>query len=154
MKILARHLTIDMYNCKTNKLVDTELLQASLRDAIEASSFTVINSDFQILEGEQAVAFMLLKEGHISIHSFPDLKYTAVDVFICAENSPPEKIITALRKFFKPEKTKTTSLKRGDFGTVKDMKPKIKTRVAPFRRIKSTGAKVIHFLARRKISKH
>jgi len=153
LKILARHLTIDMYNCKTNKLITPDLLQASLREALTASKFTIINADFQITEGEQATAFILLKEGHISVHSFPDLKYTAVDVFTCAESSQPEKVLAALRKFFKPEKTKMTSLKRGDFGTVKDMKPKIKTRIAPLRRIRNTGAKVIHLLARRKVNK-
>lgn len=152
MEILARHLTVDMYNCKVTKIANTALLKEALHDAIQASNLHVINADCQILEGEQTASFLLLKEGHVSVHSFPELNYIAVDVFVCMENTQPEKILVkALRKFFKPEKTKMTSLKRGDFGTVKDMKPKIKTKIAPMRRIRSTGAKVIRLLARRKI---
>lgn len=150
MKILARHLTIDMYNCKPTKLVNAALLEGSLHTAIEAANFNIINTDIQILEDEYLCAFILLKEGHISIHTYPDLKYAAVDVFICSDDSNPEKAVNALRNFFSPEKTKITYLKRGDFGTVKDMKPKIKTKVAPLRRIRNTGAKVFHVLSRRK----
>lgn len=52
----------------------------------------------------------------------------------------------------KPEKIRMTYLKRGDFGTVKDVKPRIKIRIAPLRplrSIKNKGAKVIKTVARR-----
>ena len=93
---------------------------------------------------------VLLKEGHMTIHAYSELKYVAADVFLCDQNAEPELFFKALRSFFKPDKTKTTYLKRGDFGTVKDMKPKIKTKVAPLRRIHNTGARVIRLLAHRK----
>ncbi|MBQ9478444.1 MAG: S-adenosylmethionine decarboxylase, partial [Selenomonadaceae bacterium] len=82
-------------------------------------------------------------EGHLAVHVYTELKYAAVDIFICSEDAEPEMLSKELRKFFKPDKMKSTFLKRGDFGRQKDMKPKIKTRVAPLRKIKSTGAKVI-----------
>ena len=81
--------------------------------------------------------------GHIAVHVYTELKYAAVDIFTCSEDTEPEILSKELRKFFKPDKIKSTFLKRGDFGQQKDMKPKIKTRVAPLRKIKSTGAKVI-----------
>jgi len=152
LKILARHLAIDMYNCKSNKIVNAELLQGSLQLAIEESGLTLINADIQILEGEHAAALILLKEGHITVHTYPDLNYAAVDIFTCSDESQPEKAVNAIRRFLKPEKTKMTYLKRGDFGSVKDMKPKIKTKLAPLRRIRNTGVKVMHFLSRRKTS--
>jgi S-adenosylmethionine decarboxylase len=57
-----------------------------------------------------------------------------------------------LKKLMKPEKIRITYLKRGDFGTVKDVKPRIKIRIAPLRplrSIKNKGAKVIKTVARR-----
>jgi S-adenosylmethionine decarboxylase len=54
-----------------------------------------------------------------------------------------------MRSFFKPDKTKTTLLKRGDFTSLKEIKPKVKTHVAPLRKIHNTGAKVIRILAHR-----
>ena len=58
----------------------------------------------------------------------------------------------ALKKIVNPEKIRMTYLKRGDFGTVKDVKPRIKIRIAPLRplrSIKKKGAKVIKTVAHR-----
>ena len=68
---------------------------------------------------------------------------------ICDTEAEPEIIFRALRKFFQPDKVRTTFLKRGDFGSNKDARPKIKNRIAPVRRIRNTGAKVVRILARR-----
>mgnify|MGYP003590156599 CR=1 FL=1 len=150
LKIIARHLTIDMYNCKTKKLSDTELLQKTLHERLNDSDFNILKFDIQAMDDGHFAILVLLKEGHMTIHAYSELKYVAADVFLCDQNAEPELFFKALRSFFKPDKTKTTYLKRGDFGTVKDMKPKIKTKVAPLRRIHNTGARVIRLLAHRK----
>ena len=92
---------------------------------------------------------MLFREGHMVLHIYTKLKYVAIDIFLCQENAEPEHIAKEMRDFFKPDKTKTTLLKRGDFGSAKDIRPKVKTRVAPLRKIHNTGAKVLRVLARR-----
>lgn len=150
MKIIARHLTLDLYDCKTNKLTDKELLKETLQNTIKESGFHILTVDAQVMREDDHYAMLLiLKEGHITFHTYAALKYVAADIFLCDKDANPEKFFKSLRNFFQPEKTKTTYLKRGDFGTVKDMKPKIKTKVAPLRRIHNTGAKVIRLLAHR-----
>ena len=100
---------------------------------------------------DEHIAIMLLfNEGHISVHAFPDLQYVSADAFLCEENAAPEEVFSSIKKLFKPEKTKTTILKRGDFGTNTDMKPKTKTKVAPLRRIHNTGSKVVKMLTKSK----
>lgn len=150
MKIFARQLTVDMYGCKTSRLNDLDVVKEIIKNAIEISGLTLLDTNIQLLEGDQLTALILLHEGHISIHTYPDLGYTAVDIFTCSTDSRPEKAINAIRRFIQPEKTKTTYLKRGDFGLVKDMKPKIKVSVAPLRRIRNTGARVMHLLSKKK----
>ena len=88
-------------------------------------------------------------DGHLTLHVYTQLKYVAMDIFICQEDAAPDKIAQNMRAFFKPDKTKTTVLKRGNFGSAKELKPKVKTKVAPLRRIHNTGAKVIRILAHR-----
>lgn len=150
MKILARQLTVDMYGCKTSRLSDLDFVTETIQNAIKSSGLTYLDTNIQVLENSQLTALTLLHEGHISIHTYPELGYTAVDIFICSTDNRPEKAIHVLRRFLQPEKTKTTYLKRGDFGLVKDMKPKIKISVAPFRRIRNTGARVMHLLSKKK----
>jgi len=149
LEIIARQLTVDMYNCKTNRFTDMELLKSTLLEMLETSDFNVLKIDTEMMDADHYAMLLLLKEGHLTIHTYASLRYAAADIFLCEKEAEPEKLFKALRGFFKPDKTKTTYLKRGDFGTVKDMKPKIKTRVAPLRRIHNTGAKVIRLLAHR-----
>ena len=152
MKILARQLTVDMYDCKNKDLSNYEDFRESLDMAMNMAGYTPIEVRAQLWNEEQAIVFILLQEGHAVVRTYPKLKYVASDVFICQEDGKPEKAIKALKKLMKPEKIRMTYLKRGDFGTVKDVKPRIKIRIAPLRplrSIKNKGAKVIKTVARR-----
>ena len=150
MEIIARELTVDLYNCKTAKISDPSLTEETLRQNLAASAFHVLKSETAALSDDHFAMILLLQEGHVTLHTYASLRYVAADIFLCAEDAEPERLFKALRNFFKPDKIKTTHLKRGDFGTISDMKPKIKTRVAPLRRINNAGAKVVRLLARRK----
>lgn len=153
MKILARQLAIDMYNCKPEKLLDTTLLSVALKDALARVGLTPLVAETKKFEDNHFIIFIPLKEGHLTIHVYSVLKYCAIDLFICEQNSLPEKTVQALRRVIKPEKTKMTYLCRGDFGTISDMKPHIKVKIAPLRRIQSTGVRVIHLLPGRNFMK-
>ena len=149
MKLIASHLTVDMYGCKVKNLSDLDFIKKIIDITVADANMTLIDSSIHLLDEKNLNAIALVKEGHITIHTYPDLGYTAVDVFNCSDDSRPEKIVATIKSFLKPEKTKTTFLKRGDFGAIKDMKPKIKVSVAPFRRIRNTGARVIKLLSRK-----
>lgn len=150
MKTTARQITIDMYKCKSARFDDMEQLRNKLQELLDASGLSVLGSTVQQLPDEHLAVCVLFPEGSLTVHAFALLDYVAVDLFLCQENAAPEKYFNALHKLFKPEKTKTTQLKRGDFGAVKDLKPKTKTRIAPLRRISNTGNKVIRLLSRHK----
>ncbi|SFT82636.1 S-adenosylmethionine decarboxylase [Selenomonas sp. GACV-9] len=149
MKILARHLTADLFNCKNNKLTDIELIQENLKDALQQSGHKIVKLDVKQLDEDHYILIAFLEDGHLSLHIYTDLKYVALDVFLCHEDAEPDQVSKEIRNFFKPDKTKTTVLKRGNFGNAKEIKPKITTKVAPLRKIHNTGAKVIRALARR-----
>lgn len=149
MKILARHLTADLFNCKNNKLTDIDLIKSTLQELLAELQLTMINFAAEKINDDQFVLVAILNQGRITMHVYPELKYVAMDIFLCQENAEPDKLAQSIRTFFKPDKTKTTVLKRGNFGSAKDLKPKVKTKVAPLRRIHNTGAKVIRILAHR-----
>ena len=149
MKILARHLTADLFNCKNNKLTDIDLIKSTLQELLAELQLTMINFAAEKINDDQFVLVAILNQGHITMHVYPELKYVAMDIFLCQENAEPDKLAQSIRTFFKPDKTKTTVLKRGNFGSAKDLNPKVKTKVAPLRRIHNNGAKVIRILAHR-----
>lgn len=149
MKILARLMTADLYNCKNSKLQEPETIEAMVRELLKTAGFNLLDlRQNQMAEDHYAIA-AFYQQGHLVLHIYPALRYVAADIFLCEEGAAPEDIFKGLRRFFKPDKNKTTFLKRGDFTSPKDVRPKIKTHVAPLRRIHNTGAKVIRILARR-----
>lgn len=149
MKILARLMTADLFNCKNSKLTDIDLIKETLQDTLADLQLKLINLTTEKLDEDHYVFMVIFNEGHLTLHVYTQLKYVAMDLFICQENADPDKLTQGMRSFFKPDKIKTTVLKRGNFGTAKELKPKVKTKVAPLRRIHNTGAKVIRILAHR-----
>lgn len=121
-------------------------LQNTIKTMLQESDLEILSSSSQTMTDEHIAIVLLFNEGHITVHAFPDLQYVSADAFLCEEDAAPEQVFSSIKKLFKPEKTKTTILKRGDFGTNTDMKPKTKTKVAPLRRIHNTGSKVINML--------
>lgn len=145
MKILARQLTLDLYNCDTNRLGSFDEIKDTLKSVV--GNEPRITSEF-INEGHCSIIGAFDK-GHIALHVYKELRYVAVDIFTCSESDDPEELAKVIRKFFRPDKIKSTFLKRGDFGLEREIKPKIKVRVAPLRRVKNAGAKVVKKLVRR-----
>ena len=148
--ITARHQTIDRYNSKADSLKIDNRLPSELPILLEGAGFHIVTSTLEVIDENHAIILLLLKEGHFAIHLYPTIRYVATDLFLCEPGAAPEKILQGLRRLFHPEKFRTTYLKRGDFTASTDMKPKIKTRMAPLRRIHNTGAKVIRLLAHRR----
>ena len=139
MKILARQLTLDLYNCNSKRLENIEEVKEILHNTTNSEPQFISDA---VEENHYAIIGASAK-GHIALHIYKDLRYVAADIFSCEENSEPEEISKVLRKFFQPDKMKSTFLKRGDFGQEKEVKPKIKTKVAPLRRVRNAGAKVV-----------
>lgn len=144
MKILARQLTLDLYNCNDKKFFDFTAIKAAINSVFGAEA-DIISSK---IDNDHSAFVAAFKEGHIALHIYNALKYVAVDIFTCTESEESEELAKVLKKYFQPEKIKSTYLKRGDFGLEKEIKPKTKVRVAPLRKVRNVGAKVVQKLVR------
>ncbi|BEU87950.1 hypothetical protein TAMA11512_14140 [Selenomonas sp. TAMA-11512] len=150
MKIIARHLTADLFSCQDSKLYDMESLCRHLQKMVEAIDFHLLKSETVNIEDGHFLIFLALREGHCAVHVYLDKRYVACDVFLGVAEKEPTPLLKALKDYLKPEKFRTTFLKRGDIAAPKDLKPKVKTQIAPLRRTINTGAKVIRLLAQRR----
>lgn len=145
MKILARQLTLDLYNCETSRLSNIDEIKDTLKGVVESEPRLIS----EVIDEGHCSIIGAFAEGHIALHVYKELRYVAVDIFTCSDSDEPEELSKVIRKFFRPDKIKSTFLKRGDFGLEREIKPKIKVRVAPLRRVKNAGAKVVKKLVRR-----
>jgi len=56
---------------------------------------------------------VILAESHIAIHSWPEYRYLAIDIFTCGKNTRPYAALEYLKKVFSPKKIKIRMIKRG-----------------------------------------
>lgn len=105
------HLIIDIFNGKN---LDNEIhVHSTLLQCVEAAGATLLHIDthqFELNGGISGVA--VLAESHISIHTWPEKNYAAMDIFMCG-NSKPQLAIPVIKASFKTWNVEVTQLCRG-----------------------------------------
>jgi len=100
MRYAGTHLIVDLIGAE--RLDDLDHVERTLRDCVEAAGATLLHihlHHFTPNGGVSGVA--VLAESHISIHSWPECGYAALDVFMCG-SAAPERTIDVLRRAFRP----------------------------------------------------
>ena len=86
----SKHLLLELYKCDCEKLNDESFLRCTLNRAAKLANATVLNLMSNKFEPQGVTAIALLAESHISIHTWPESNYSAVDIFTCGKNMMPE----------------------------------------------------------------
>ena len=99
----SKHLLLELYRCDREKLNDESFLRCILNRAAKLANATVLNLISNKFEPQGVTAIALLAESHISIHTWPESNYSAVDIFTCGRNMLPELASQYLIKALKAE---------------------------------------------------
>ena len=86
----SKHLLLELYRCDREKLNDESFLRCILNRAAKLANATVLNLISNKFEPHGVTAIALLAESHISIHTWPESNYSAIDIFTCGQNMLPE----------------------------------------------------------------
>jgi len=86
----SKHFLLELYRCNCEKLNDESFLRCTLNRAAKLANATVLNLISNKFEPQGVTAIALLAESHISIHTWPESNYSAVDIFTCGRNMLPE----------------------------------------------------------------
>lgn len=106
------HATWDVYNCNTEKLSFVPHIKKTLHAVTATLGLEEINEAFKQFEPIGVTGFILLAESHISIHTWPEHNYAAVDVFSCKPFDVG--IVTeALKVLLESDQVKANVLERG-----------------------------------------
>ena len=80
---VGAHVLADFWGCQPEKLDDSRLLMQALREAALVANMTILGEEEHKFEPQGFTGMLLLSESHISIHTYPEQGYAAVDVFTC-----------------------------------------------------------------------
>ena len=81
MKILGRHLIVEYSDCDQSILNNLEQLEKHLNESVRKAGATIVKSSFHRYNPQGVSGVVVIAESHISIHTWPEYGYAAVDFF-------------------------------------------------------------------------
>lgn len=110
-RFAGMHLLVDLWGARN--LGDPKAVEAALREAATAAEATILTAHFHHFTPNGGVSGVLvLAESHISIHTWPERNFAAIDIFMCGA-CDPHKAVPVLKRHFAPESVHVNEQRRG-----------------------------------------
>ena len=82
---LGRHILLELYQCDKKKLDDTTFLEQVFCAAAEAMGATIVCAQFHHFSPIGVSGVVIIQESHLTLHTWPEYGYAAVDIFTCGQ---------------------------------------------------------------------
>lgn len=107
----GHHVIADFWG--SDRLSDIDIIRKAMKRAARAAGATLLSIDLHHFTPNLGVSGVaVLAESHISIHTWPERRFAALDVFMCGD-AKPVKAIEVMRDYLKPERVTLNEQKRG-----------------------------------------
>ena len=115
MHALGRQILVEFYDCSQERINSSDFIESSMLEATAASGATIVSHDFHTFSPHGVSGVIVIAESHVTIHTWPEHGYAAVDIFTCGETINPWVIMKSLEAAFCADKVSSMELKRGLF---------------------------------------
>jgi S-adenosylmethionine decarboxylase len=113
MKALGIHLLIELWSCNRQKIDNLDYLEKIMAQAAEVAGATVLKTAFQDFNPQGVSGVVVIAESHLTIHTWPEYGYAAVDIFTCGDLIKPEVAAQYLIERFDCKNPSMVEMKRG-----------------------------------------
>jgi S-adenosylmethionine decarboxylase len=121
--VVGRHCIFELQDGNPNLLDNEDFIKNSLVEAADAAGATLIGMVAHKFEPQGVTAIALLSESHISIHTYPEYGYAAIDAFTCGEHTNPESACRSLKEAFEAKSGSIQILSRRNAAFSRDPLP-------------------------------
>lgn len=115
MKMAAKglHIVAELFGCPVEKISNIESIKKILNSAIKESGLVKLDEAYHQFQPAGATGFILLETSHISVHTWPEDGYAAVDMFTCGSPEKGRKAVDKCEQLFEAKKITKKELRRG-----------------------------------------
>lgn len=110
---LGTHLLVELYGCNPDAIAHVREVEQTLVDSAHASNAHIVSHYFHAFEPHGVSGVVIIEESHYTIHTWPEHRYAAVDLFFCSETVDPQRAIEVLQERFQPERVEVIVVRRG-----------------------------------------
>jgi S-adenosylmethionine decarboxylase len=108
----GRHLLVEYWGCDRRALDDLGAVEALMKRGAVAAGATIVTSTFHRFSPQGVSGVVVIEESHLSIHTWPERGYAAVDFYTCG-NCKPQKAHEVLAQGLKPQRVDRMVVQRG-----------------------------------------
>jgi S-adenosylmethionine decarboxylase proenzyme len=112
---LGRHILVEAWGCRNESLNDLPGIRRAMINAAEAAGATVLDVSFRRFAPQGVSGVVIISESHLTIHTWPEYGYAAIDLFTCGDRAEPWKAFNVLSAFLGAEQVSAMELRRGEF---------------------------------------
>jgi len=98
------HVLGNLKGCPRDLLEKIDVVRDILKKVVEEAKLKPVGQAFHQFEPFGVTGVFVLAESHMSVHTWPEKNFVAVDIFTCGEEGNAEEAFDILCKYFKPEK--------------------------------------------------
>jgi len=113
MHSLGRHILVEFFGCSSEILNDVPYIENSMRRAAQEAGATLISSVFHHFSPFGVSGVVVIQESHLAIHTWPEYRYAAVDLFTCGNAVNPWVSYNILKQAFQADHGSALELNRG-----------------------------------------
>jgi S-adenosylmethionine decarboxylase len=113
LKALGTHIVCELSGCDPEILTDMDAVRDMMIGAAKAARATVMEVAFHRFQPQGVSGVIVLAESHISIHTWPELRYAAMDFYTCGEHTDPWLACDYAAGALHAHSTITSEVKRG-----------------------------------------
>ena len=112
MKTIGRHLIIEFYGCDVAAIDNVSRIREGMLGAAEKVGATIVGETFHHYSPQGVSGTVVIAESHLSVHTWPEAGYVAVDIYTCG-GLDPRKGIEHLAEVFEARTSRYQEILRG-----------------------------------------
>jgi len=95
------HLLIEFWECDRKVLDSTTVIAKVMRRAARAAKAKPVSATYRHFDPHGVSGVMVVEESHLSVHTWPESGYAAVDIFTCGTTCKPSMAVEVFAKGLK-----------------------------------------------------
>ncbi|MET0849813.1 MAG: adenosylmethionine decarboxylase [Candidatus Rokuibacteriota bacterium] len=113
MQALGRHLLLELFDCDAEAINSLETVKTSMVEAARRAQATIVDVLFHEFNPFGISGVVVIAESHLAIHTWPEYRYAAVDVFSCGDVLQPQVAADYLVEQLGAARASVVELQRG-----------------------------------------
>lgn len=112
-KTIGQHVMTDAWGIDFDKLDDINFLKEHMKKAAEIIGATILTIEAWKFHPAGVTVVVILSESHLSIHTYPEKGFAALDGYTCGERVDPEPGMEYLLSVLSPSISYSQKVTRG-----------------------------------------